>query len=35
MILELKLETPFGKSQEFESIIENKKSLVVFVRYPG
>jgi hypothetical protein len=34
-MVELKLETPFGEDREFEEIIKNKKSVVVFVRYPG
>jgi hypothetical protein len=35
IMVELKLETPFGEDREFEEIIKNKKSVVVFVRYPG
>jgi hypothetical protein len=34
-MMKSKLETPFGENREFEEIIENKKSIVVFVRYPG
>jgi hypothetical protein len=29
------LQQPFGENRSFEEIINDKKSLVIFVRHPG
>lgn len=33
--MEFVLQRPFQEDQTFKEVIENKKSLVVFVRHPG
>jgi hypothetical protein len=33
--MEFVLQRPFHADQTFKEVIENKKSLVVFVRHPG